>query len=209
MNAMRNLTGTGGIAADKATDERDYGGLATSLRDLQRSGDLVVGVETTAKDAVPSLTLIFSTAGKASQAYQKTCRTLNVACDGRTVYLRQGIAASAPNGDAANIATRSMYSAMYFLSQGVDIPPDDAARGAAVQNPNTGLMAARGGLFHVRTSATEPQQTSVKIFYRNAWFYIPDTDADSKVTFALMSMFLMLQAGDTAKITPLIALPAM
>jgi hypothetical protein len=46
------------------------------------------------------------------------------------------------------------------------------------------------------------------VFYRDSWFYIADNDADSKVTFALLSMLITLQSGDTAKITPLITLPA-
>jgi hypothetical protein len=46
------------------------------------------------------------------------------------------------------------------------------------------------------------------VFYRNRWFYIDDRDADSKTTFALVSMLQMLQSGETSAITPLITLPA-
>jgi hypothetical protein len=46
------------------------------------------------------------------------------------------------------------------------------------------------------------------VFYRDSWFYIADNDASSKVTFALVSMMMMLQSGNTPKITPLITIPA-
>jgi hypothetical protein len=62
-------------------------------------------------------------------------------------------------------------------------------------------------LFHVASSPDEPQNAAVKVFYRGSWFYIEDTDIDSKTTFVLLSMLVMLQSGDTAKITPLITLP--
>ncbi len=61
----------------------------------------------------------------------------------------------------------------------------------------------------MHSSPTEPERSSVKVFYRDSWFYIADNDADSKVTFALLSMLVTLQSGDTTKITPLITLPAM
>jgi len=63
-------------------------------------------------------------------------------------------------------------------------------------------------LFQVRSSSQEPEHAAVKVFYRNSWFYIADDDASSKVTFALVSMITMLQSGNSAKITPLITLPA-
>jgi len=60
----------------------------------------------------------------------------------------------------------------------------------------------------VRASESEPEFASVKVFYRRHWYYIDDRDADSKTTFALVSMLQMLQSGETSAITPLITLPA-
>jgi hypothetical protein len=212
INGLRNVIGGGSLG-------RDFGILAKSLRDLQRNGQLTLGVDGAGKDVPASVTLVFAPEAKTSPAYTDICRVLNTACDGRTISLRQGIGfgnagGSTGKGDAASLATRSLYSAMYFLAQGVEIPPPDAQRGAAVQNKDAqgkpfDWAEVHGDLFQVRSSATEPQKAHVKVFYRNVWFYIPDTDADSKVTFALMSMLVMLQAGDANKITPLITLPAM
>ena len=67
---------------------------------------------------------------------------------------------------------------------------------------------AQESIFRVRASESEPEFASVKVFYRNRWFYIDDRDADSKTTFALVSMLQMLQSGETSAITPLITLPA-
>ena len=60
-------------------------------------------------------------------------------------------------------------------------------------------------LFQVHSSGEEPADAAVKVFYRNTWFYISETDVDSKTTFSLMSMLLMLQGGDPARMSPLVS----
>lgn len=102
---------------------------------------------------------------------------------------------------------------MYFLAQGVEVPASDAAAGFATSPDfsGEGLFGPPGSddtLFHVFSSPEEPENAAVKIFYRGKWFYIDDSDADSKITFALVSMLVMLQSGETSKVTPLITVPA-
>jgi hypothetical protein len=148
-----------------------------------------------------------------SPPYRLVCESISVSCDGQPLQLRQAFGASS-DGKTLALATRSLFSALYFLAQGVDVPAADAAGGNASPRPRSeggpfDWTSSRGQLFHVHSSADEPDNASVKVFYRNSWFYVADNDADSKVTFALLSMLLTLQSGDTTKITPLITLPAM
>jgi hypothetical protein len=110
------------------------------------------------------------------------------------------------------LATRSMFSAMFFLATGVDVPEKDITSGVAPRNSIVpgGPFDKQGtgeSLFQVHSSDEEPELARVKVFYRDSWFYIADDDEDSKVTFALVSMLVMLQSGNQAKITPLITLP--
>ncbi len=177
----------------------DYRTLASSLRDLQRAGDMTVGLDASS----PTLLLTFSSGVRDLPAYQTVCKALRAACGGEPIQIRHGLGAAATGNAPAGLATRSLYSALFFLADGVDVPPRDvaAARSRTPAGPDESL-------FRVRTSATEPPDAAVKVRYRNAWFYIADTDGDSKVTFALLSMLLTLQAGDTAKVAPLITLPA-
>jgi hypothetical protein len=183
----------------------------SSLRDLQRAGKLSLGAESVEDDAEPRLSLLVAADAVNSEPYRKVCESLRVACDGRPLKLRQAIGASTDD-ETMVLATRSLFSAMYFLSQGVEVPAADAAARLA---SNSSVVA--GGpfdkegtgetLFRVHSSAEEPELAAVKVFYRGSWFYIADNDSDSKVTFALVSMMVMLQSGNTAKITPLITIP--
>lgn len=187
LNGLRN--GAGG----------DYAALASALRDLQRSGDMMIGLDAATP---PGIVLSFTPAARDAPAYQTVCKSLRGACGGEPLQLRPGLGASA-NGAPASLQTRSIYSALYFLADGVDVPAGDTGA-ARARNPN----GPPEDLFRIRTSADEPAAAAVKVRYRDAWFYIADTDGDSKVTFALLSMLLTLQAGDSGKVAPLLTIPA-
>ena len=182
-----------------------------AFRDLQRTGEVTLGADAEG-GLTSSITLGFSPSAFESEAYGKICLALAVPCDGKPIQLRQGLGAP-PEGSAfATLSTRSLYSTFYFLAEGVEVPTLDAGTGAAQnRNPAGGALdpnGPEGSLFRVRSSPNEPENASVKVKYRDSWFYIADNDEETKVTFALVSMLLTLQSGDTNKVTPLISLPA-
>ncbi|MGH8033674.1 MAG: hypothetical protein ACREO9_00500, partial [Lysobacterales bacterium] len=207
MNQLRNNP----AASDPATGYPRYQQVAKSLRALQKNGDLSLGVgETRKKKDKPQLSLLIAADAARSEPYLSFCQSISVACDGSPLLLRQAIGTSS-DGQTMALATRSLNSAMYFLSLGVEAPAEDVAAGVTSPNIASGpLVKSQTGerLFHVLSSAGEPERAAVKVHYRNSWFYIADNDADSKTTFALVSMLVMLQSGDTSKVTPLITLPA-
>jgi len=47
----------------------------------------------------------------------------------------------------------------------------------------------------------------VAVFYRRSWFYIDDSDLDSKSTFSMLGQVFALQSGDVEKMTPVLTLP--
>jgi hypothetical protein len=183
----------------------------SSLRDLQRDGKLSLGAEQTKDGAESHLSLMVTPDAVDSEPYLEACEALKVACDGRALKLQHAIGA-AKDDETLLLATRSIFSSMYFLSQGVDVPAADVAQGFVSNSsivPQGPFDQAGTGesLFQVHSSDQEPEHAAVKVFYRGSWFYIADNDASSKVTFALVSMIMMLQSGNTAKITPLITIP--
>jgi hypothetical protein len=214
INSYKNATAAAGPASETSPDDHDFAGVAAALRDLQRNNDLTLGVERGATDNdAPIVTLIFTADALRHPSYNKVCTALKVPCDGLPIYITQGVGVGKAGDKNILLGTRSLFSAMYFLAQGVDVPARDVARGAVALPRDTqgnvyDWAKERSELFRILSSESEPQNTHVKVLYRGTWFYIPDTDIDSKTTFALMSMLLMLQAGDTQKITPLVTLSA-
>lgn len=208
VNELRNTP----LGDETRSGYQKYQKVVASLRDLQRDGRLIVGIEPDEGDGEPHLALMIAPDAVDSESYLLVCESISVKCDGRPLRLRQAFGASS-DGQTLALATRSLFSALYFLAQGVDVPEADAAQGIAPARPRTSggpfdWTESRGQLFRVHTSPTEPESASVKVLYRDSWFYIADNDSDSKVTFALLSMLITLQSGDTTKITPLITLPA-
>ena len=200
---------TDGVGEDRYSK---YLEVADALRDLQRNGQLIVGLEPGAQKGEPALTLIVTVDAVSSAPYLKVCEAIQVACDGAPLQLRQAFGSPA-DGKSLALATRSLFSAIYHLSRHVDAPESDVRAGIASPAPDIGnnssaLSSALRGLFHVRSSAQEPGDASVKVFYRNTWFYIADNDQDSKTTFALLSMLITLQSGDVSGAMPVVTLPA-
>lgn len=186
----------------------------SNLRELQRRGAVRVAVDPGGDGATDELLLIFSGSAVASGEYRQICGALGVSCEGEPLRLVQAVEAGSQDGDRITVSTRSLFSTLYFLANGVEVPPTDVENGVVAPgrklaggpfDPND----SRSKLFRVRSSMDEPDRAAVKIFYRDAWFYIADDDRDSKVTFTLLSMLMNLQSSDTAKVTPLITLPAM
>jgi hypothetical protein len=207
INEVRNSP----AATDPETGFDRYREVVSALRDLQRSGSLSVGAEAAKDSEEPDLMLMIDADAVESSAYHLVCESINVACDGSPLQLRQAIGASS-DGKTMALATRSLFSALYYLGQAIDVPEKDLAFGSAQKSAvgATGKADALHSLhsvFHIRSSESEPERAAVKVFYRGSWFYIADNDADSKTTFALISLLHMLQSGETSKIAPLITLP--
>ncbi len=207
VNQLRNVPGD----SNPETGYLKFQEAVSSLRDLQRNGMISLGVESAGEGATPNLYLLIAKDAVESEPFRRVCESIKVACDGQPLRLRHALGMS-NDSNTMVLATRSMFSAMFFLATGVDVPEKDITSGVAPRNSIVpgGPFDKQGtgeSLFQVHSSDEEPELARVKVFYRDSWFYIADDDEDSKVTFALVSMLVMLQSGNQAKITPLITLP--
>lgn len=183
----------------------DYRALVDHLRTLQRSDQLSFALET--YNNIDILAMIPTAAAISSEAYKEACRLMNFPADGRPIRVQLGIGDRPDPSSYVFLATRSLYSSFYFLSNGVEAPAGDLSDGVLQRRRlDGGVFDRSGDLFRVQTSAGKPADAAVKVRYRDQWFYIPSTDPDSRTTFALLSMMLMLQSGDTARMAPLISL---
>lgn len=110
-----------------------------------------------------------------------------------------------------SIVPRSITSAMYYASQGVEVPPEDEEKGRVTVTRDAAgerfdWSRLTGDLIRVR-SGGRPKEAYVAVDYRGHWFYIEDNDLESKSTFALLNLVLALQAGDVPSTSPILTLP--
>lgn len=110
------------------------------------------------------------------------------------------------------VSTRSLLSALFFLSQGISVPQEHEERGVVTVTKDESTSSAfrwkevLGNLFQVSYSREEPKEAWPRVFYRNHWFYIEEDDLNSKSTFMLLSQLLSLQSGGLASASPALTL---
>ncbi|MEZ4453816.1 MAG: hypothetical protein R3B09_30450 [Nannocystaceae bacterium] len=115
-----------------------------------------------------------------------------------------------PGGIA--VVPRSVIAAMFYLSHGVEVPEGDRRAGKVTitRDPQGGEFswsALTGGLMRIKSRRGPPPQAYVAVPYRDRWFYIDDSDLDSKSTFALLTQLLELQSGEIKATGPVLTLP--
>ena len=111
------------------------------------------------------------------------------------------------------VRTRSISGLLYYLSQTVETPEQHQSEGlVTVTTSKTGEAfdwtdTPAGRRFKVRTQVERPDNAYIATYYRGHWFYIEDTDLESKSTFMLLRQLFDLQAGQTKSQGPTLTLP--
>lgn len=104
------------------------------------------------------------------------------------------------DGHTLVLTTRPLMAAMNYLSEAVGNAPDDVASGRVKLT-----MASDGhtpfdwrelfdGLFVVHEAQDPPSAADVAVRYRNHWYYIADSDLESKATFVLLTQLIALHS---------------
>ncbi len=98
------------------------------------------------------------------------------------------------------VKMRSIYGVMTFLSHSVQIPTADVQGHLTLQLLDTNgqpynWAPLMSGLMTIYSSNTEPQDAFVKTWANHHWFYIKETDIDSKDTFDILVRLMTLTAG--------------
>ena len=104
---------------------------------------------------------------------------------------------------------RSMLEIMQVASKEVQVPQADIDRGVATANrtDNLGSATDEPEWFVVKSSDSEPKDSSLSIEYRGHWFYIEDTDLQSRETFAMLTALFAVVGGTVPGAHPVLTLP--
>lgn len=117
------------------------------------------------------------------------------------------IIADKQNPNSIGIDFRSLSEMLQYLSTSVQIPQHDVEAGRiVVTRDESGRLFdwkdVTNGLFAVHSQDNSPDNASVAVHYRGSWFYINDSDMDTKNTFRLLSMVGSILAGKTEQDPP-------
>lgn len=211
INGVPNAPSASGPTPARAPAFETYRRAGELIREMQQDGTAELAFA--ASDAGTRLRLRFSATGSSSPQAQEVRELLGLrpALGDYDIVPDAGVRHSA-GSDRLHVTPRSYLGVMFYLCHAVEVPEDHVEEGLVTQTVGADGAAfdwneLTGDLLTIRTSSREPSDAFVSVPYRGAWFYIADSDLNSKSTFALLSYLFALQAGDRKSVTPALTLP--
>ena len=112
------------------------------------------------------------------------------------------------NSSTLAIATTSFLGVMRVMAGGVEVPCEHRRQGLAPEIVLLGLPPRIREVFHVRSSRSRPC-ARLAVRHRGYWFYIDDSDAQSRTGFYTVALFYDLELGGDSKASqaPVLTLP--
>lgn len=209
LGPLVNAASASGPTPRYVPEYRDFFEAANLLERLWEQGECELGLSI-GEDGKSALVIQFTKAGMESDEVSRLKTLLGLPAH---MELR-GLSASQSEvtGDGVALVTRSLMACMYFLSQGVEPPAADLAAGRVTVTRDADgqpfdWTTITGGLMRVRSGAQRPDNAYILVRHRDAWFWIDDSDLDSKSTFALLGQLLELQSGGAERARPVLTLP--
>jgi hypothetical protein len=119
---------------------------------------------------------------------------------------------SSGNPQHIRVETRSLLGMMYYLSHAVEAPEEDQTGGKVTLTRHASgkpfdWADVTGDILKIHSQSTRPAQAAMAVYYRDSWFYIDDSDLQSKSTFSLLAQIFSLQSGNAKDKGPLLTLP--
>jgi hypothetical protein len=202
INGVKNATRADGPTPEIVPDFERFIEVVNLLRELELS-DLYEGARSES-----GLYLRFHPAALKTPAYLELTRKLELDPEVRSYPVTTLVGIRPPN--TINLRFRSLLGAMYFLSQSVEVPARDLAAVTTTRyedgTPFDWAQVTRG-LMRIHNSASPPDGAAVAVRYRDSWFYIDDTDLDSKSTFSFIGQLFSLQSSNAERPMPVLTLP--
>ncbi len=116
-----------------------------------------------------------------------------------------------PHDNIIPIRTRSFSGSMYYLSKAVEVPLSAFNSGAVehTYSSNGSLFDwanVTKGMLVVHSSLAPPSDAAIEINFKGLWFYIANSDNDSKSTIAMLNQLFALQSGKLQSNAPLLTI---
>ena len=208
INGIRNAPGASGPTPDYAPEYKDFLIVAELMRTLQRQNFINLNYELI--DVESTLVLSFAEEALELPETLKLIEMLRLTPNKTDYPLVINVMDHNPNH--VSIRTRSVMGILYLLSQSVEVPQEDVRKGKLTTTKYadgrpfywSGLFS---NLFQIKSSSEKPSDAFVRIKYRGSWFYIDDTDVESKRTYSLFSQIFAIQAGKIKVERPTLTLP--
>jgi len=207
MNNLKNAPGASGPTPQKAPKFEKFIEATKYLRELQSQD--VLNLIFQKQNESPQILIQITEEGKDLISAKNFAKILNLE-PGKTKYLIT-FSPKQNEHDQIRVVTRSLLGILFYLSQAVEAPEHDIKSGKVTRTLKSSgevfdWRELTGEILRIRSKPDQPEDATLMVFYRNAWFYIDDSDLKSKSTFALLSQIFSLQAGKIKDNSPVLTL---
>jgi len=126
--------------------------------------------------------------------------------DSKTMVVPVFHALREPGSEGIAISTGSIYDLIELLSASIEVPEKHSESGLAITYPPPGLA---GSKVRIHRSDTAPQHASVTIKYRNSYYFIDETDQDTKLMFRILRTLWKDRIASTTQLqtAPILTIP--
>ncbi|CCQ91270.1 conserved exported hypothetical protein [Nitrospina gracilis 3/211] len=206
MNRIKNAPGASGPTPGRSPEFETFTRMASILRTFQKND--MMELQYSEENDVPMIIIKLDEDARETEDARLLAELLEVSPVQGRYYLT-----AVDDPRYIRVQTRSLLGVMYYLSQGVEVPPDHVDEGKVTVTYNDDgsrfdWQRLTGTLLRVRHGEDfDPNAFAVAILHRGTWFYIDDSDLNSKSTFSLLSQIFSLQAGKVPSSAPLLTLP--
>ena len=185
----------------------------TRLVELMREGQLAGAIQiriNPPKDGAESSVLIFGPSRDPQLAARgrEIKEILGIKPDLRELKVNYG--GYSGRDDEIDMMTRSMLQIMLEFAAVVQVPQSDVEQGRAtpgiVDAPEAAALS--GPPLRVLVTNTPPMDADVAVQYDKKWFWIADTDIQSKYTFGIIMLLFSIADTGVKGATPVVTIPA-
>jgi hypothetical protein len=131
---------------------------------------------------------------------------IEVKPDGSTILLPIRVAVGS-SVSAIHVQPRSAWEVLQEFGAGIEIPSPHLEAG--IVEPLKWAVPEKRRIITIRSSEDRPDDATVRIRFRDWWFYIDATDAQSKRAFLFLRTFIGMRLADpgSAQRTPVLTVP--
>lgn len=206
LNGLPNAPSAAGPTPDYTPQYAEFHRLARLLRELQIAGYFSFRVERTDDEERYLVEILRPNDVELATKAAQVAEILGVE-PGQATY-RLVDEGSQASGDLV-MSGRSLLGVFFYLSQAVTVPAEHVEAGWVTRTLHPDGSAfdwneLTGRLFRIAHSAQRPSGAFVAVPYRGHWFYLDDTDLNSKTTFGLLNLLFSLQASSGDRASPLL-----
>ena len=203
-----NGLANGSNRRQRAADPR-FTRLVQLVSEAQQAGTIKIRIERP-KQGEEASVLIFppSKDPAALSRRQEIMRLLGLKPE--TQELKVNYGAYSGKGDEIDMDTRSMLEVMLEFAAAVQVPETDVAEGKASPGAvNTQARAPWSGPpMNVHVADDAPKDAYVTVQYGKRWYWIADTDIESKSTFGVVMLLFSIAETGTKGAAPVVTIPA-